>query len=138
MESITNRIELRNAIQLLEIEQTVKGQLVQEQFYNIREKFKPLNIIKSIFNDIASTPNLIENIINTALGLATGYFSRKIVVGASANIFRKLLGSILQVGVTNAVAQHPDAIKSLGQFIFQQIFRKKGKENQEKEEEESK
>jgi hypothetical protein len=59
------------------------------------------------------------------LGLATGYLSRKIVVGASGNIFRKLLGSILQFGVTNIVAQHPDVIKSIGQFIFQHIFRKK-------------
>ena len=133
MESITNRIELRNAIQLLEIDRTVHGQLVQEQINIIRDKLKPINIIKSIFNDIASSPHLFENIINTALGLVTGYFSRKIVVGASANIFRKILGSFLQVGVTNAVAQHPDAIKSLGQFIIQQIFRKRGKVNQEEE-----
>jgi len=69
MESITNRIELRNAIQLLEIEQTVKLQLVQEQFLILRERFTPLNIIKNIFSDIASSPHLIENIINTALGL---------------------------------------------------------------------
>ena len=125
MESITNRIELRDAIQLLEIERTMHGQLVQEQFIIIREKLKPLNIIKSVFNDIASSPHIFENIINTVLGLVTGYFSRKIVVGASANIFRKIFGSFLQVGVTNAVAQHPDAIKLIGQFLFQKIFQKR-------------
>jgi hypothetical protein len=61
------------------------------------------------------------------MGLTTGYLSKKLVVGFSGNIIRKLLGSILQLGVTNVVAQHPDSLKSLGQFIFQRIFHKKEK-----------
>jgi hypothetical protein len=64
------------------------------------------------------------NFISTTLGLAGGYLSKKIVVGASHNIFRKLFGSLLEFGITNVVAQHPDSIKSAGQFIFN-MFRKK-------------
>ena len=125
MQNITSTAELKNAIQLLEAEQAVKGQLLKEQFYLTYESLKPVNLLKSTLKDIASSPYLIDNILGTAMGLATGYLSKKIVVGASGNIFRKLFGSVLQFGVTNVVAQHPDAIKSFGQFIFQHIFRKK-------------
>jgi hypothetical protein len=75
--------------------------------------------------DIASSPHLINNVLGATIGLATGYVSKKIVVGASHNLFRKIMGSALQIGVANIVAQHPEAIKSLGQFIGQHILRKK-------------
>jgi hypothetical protein len=125
MENITSYAGLKNAIQLLEVEQAINGQLLKEQFYRTYESFKPINLLKSTLNDVASSPFLIDNILGTAMGLVTGYLSKKIFIGASGNIFRKLFGSILQFGVANLVAQHPDAIKSFGQFIFQHIFRKK-------------
>jgi hypothetical protein len=119
--------ELKNAIQLLEAEQAIKGQLLKEQFYITYESLKPINILKSTLKEAATSPYLIENILGSAVGLATGYVSKKIVVGASANIIRKLIGFILQFGVTNLIAQRPDAIKSVGQYIIQQFFHKKDK-----------
>ncbi len=134
MQNITSFTELKNAIQLLEVEQAAKGQLLREQFSITYESLKPVNLLKSTLKDLSSSPYLIENIVGSAVGLASGYVSKKIVVGASANIFRKLFGSILQFGVTNLVAQNPDAIKSVGQYIVQHIFRKKEKdaENRDK------
>jgi len=125
MQKITPTDELKNAIQLLEVEQAAKWQVLKEQFHLSYESLKPVNLFKSTLNEVASSPYLIDNIIGNAVGLATGYLSKKIVIGASGNIFRKLFGFILQFGVTNFVAQHPDAIKSIGQFILQHIFRRK-------------
>ncbi len=128
MENITSTAGLKNAIQLLEVEQALNGQLLKEQFYFIYESFKPVNLLKSTLKDITSSPFLIDNILGTAMGLATGSLSKKIFIGASGNIIRRLIGSVLQLGVTNVVARHPDTIKSFGQFIFQHILRKKRKE----------
>jgi hypothetical protein len=125
MQNITSTAGLKNAIQLLEIEQVVNGQLLKEQFYITIESLKPINLLKSTFKDIATSPFLIDNILGTAMGLATGSLSKKIFIGTSGNMFRKLIGSILQLGVTNFVAKRPDAIKLIGQFIFQQFLRKK-------------
>lgn len=127
MQNITTVAELKNAIQLLKEEQTVKEQLLKEQFYITYESLKPINLLKSTFKDLSSSPYMIENIVGSAVGLATGYVSKKIVVGSSANIIRKLIGSVLQFGVTNLVAQHPDAIKSISQYIIQHVFTKKKK-----------
>ena len=125
MQKITPTDELKNAIQLLEVEQAANWQLLKEQLHLSFESLKPVNILKSTLKEVASSPYLIDNIIGNAVGLATGYLSKKIVIGASGNIFRKLFGFVLQFGVTNFVAQHPDAIKSIGQFILQHVFQKK-------------
>jgi hypothetical protein len=125
MQEISSFTGLQNAIQLLEAEQAEKRQLLKEQLYITYESLKPLNLIKGALNDISSSPNLLHNILGTVIGLGTGYVSKKIVVAGSANLFRKLLGSVLQFGVTNVVAQHPEAIKSIGQFILQHFFNKK-------------
>jgi hypothetical protein len=127
MENITSSAGLKNAIQLLEAEQTIQVQLLKEQFFLTYKSLKPVNILLGTLKDVALSPNLIDNILGTAVGLATGYLSKKIVIGASSNIVRKLFGSMLQLGVTNAVSQHPESIKSVGQFIFQHIFRKRNK-----------
>jgi hypothetical protein len=46
-------------------------------------------------------------------------------MGASVSKFSKLLGTILQFGITNVVAKNTNAIQAFGSNIFQQIFHKK-------------
>ena len=125
MQSITSIEKLKEAIQVLEDEQAVKKQVLREQFLLTYEGLKPINLLKNTLNEIASSPNLFDNILGTVVGLASGYVSKKIYIGTSGNIIRKLLGSLLQFGVTNVVANHPDAIKSFGQFILQRFLHKK-------------
>jgi len=129
MENITSIAELKEAIQFLEVEKAMKGQQLKEHFNLTIDSFKPVNLLKSSFRDVVSSPHIIENIIGTALGLSTGYLSKKLVVGGSVNLIRRLLGSMVQIGVTNVVSQHPEGIKSIGQSLFQRIFRKKERVN---------
>jgi hypothetical protein len=126
MENITSAIELKNAIQRLEVEQNIDGQLLKEQFYLTYESLKPINLLRHTIYEIYTSPHLIDSILGTAAGLTSGYLSRKIaMIGASGNLVRKLFGSVLQLGVTNVVSQYPETIKSFGQFIIQHILRKK-------------
>ncbi len=125
MQNITTTAQLKDAIQLLELEQTYKAMLLKEQFHLTYESLKPVNLLKGTLKDIITSPNLIDTILGSVVGMATGYISKRIFIGTSGNIIRKLFGSALQVGVTNVVSQHPDAIKSLSQMIFQHFFRKK-------------
>jgi hypothetical protein len=54
MQNITSIAELKNAIQLLEVKQADKGQLLKEQFFLTFESLKPANLLRSTVNDIAS------------------------------------------------------------------------------------
>lgn len=134
MENITTTVELKNAIQYLEIEQATQGRLLKEQFHLTYKSLMPFNLFKSSLHEVTSSPFLIENILGTAIGLATGYFSKRMVVGASVNGMRKLLGSVLQVGVTKLVSKNPGAISSFGRFVFSRIFHKKKKKPDEQSE----
>ena len=69
MQNISSVAGLKNAIQLLEVEQAIKWQILKEQFYNTRESLKPINLIKSSLKEITSSPNLIDNILGAALGI---------------------------------------------------------------------
>jgi len=125
MEPITSTAGLKMAIQRLEVEQELKRQNLQDQFYDTVENLKPINILKRAINHMSDSPFLIENILGNAVGLIFGFISKKIVIGTSANIFRKLIGSIVQISISNSVKQHPETIKSIVQFIFQHLFRQK-------------
>jgi hypothetical protein len=125
MQNITSIAGLKSAIQLLEDEQDIKGQILKEQFYLTLKSFKPVNLLTDTLNDIVTSPYLADNIVGTVIGLITGSLSKRLLIGSSGNIFKKLIGSIMQIGVTNVVAKHSDTIKSIGKVIFQYILRKR-------------
>ncbi len=124
MENLISAASLKTAIQQLEDEQNLQLQQLKEQFYNAYKSLKPANIFRSTVNDITSSPYLIENIIGTILSLGSGYLSKRIVVGASVSSVRRLLGAVMQFGVTNFVARHAKTIKSVGRHLFMRVFHK--------------
>jgi hypothetical protein len=125
MQSITSSASLKNAIQVLKIEQSIKADLLKDEIYLVFETFKPANLLRNALGEGSSMPNLINNLLGITVGIASGFLSRKIFVGSSGNLIRKLLGSVLQFRVANVVAGNPETIKSLGHIILQSLFRKK-------------
>ena len=124
MEKITCAAELKIAIQTLEFERDVQGQILKEQFFVTFESLKPVNLIKNTLQEITSSPYLIDNMFGAIMGMVSGYVSKKIAVGTSHNLLRKIVGSVLQFSVTNLVAQHPDILKAAGDFLIHKIFHK--------------
>jgi hypothetical protein len=127
MENINSAAELKLAISEKQFELAVQGELLKEELFATFESLKPVNIIKNSLNEITSSPYLMENMLSAVVGLVGGYVSKKITIGTSHNIFRKIMGTALQFGVTNLVAQHPEALKNVGQLILEKIFHKKEK-----------
>src|SRR4051812_37270060 len=123
MAAITNRAELKEAIRLLEIKQAEGELALKQQFHHVYESLKPANIIKGTLKEIIS-PALNNSIADTALGMTTGYVAKKVLTGAFSNPFVKVLGILLQIGVSNIVTKHPGAIKPSGRDILNRIFRK--------------
>jgi hypothetical protein len=121
MESITTVADLKKAIRLLEEEQSAKEQMLKEQFHKVYESLKPVNILKRIWNDISASSSFTDNLLGTVTGLTGGYLSNRIVTGRSASILRKIIGLVMQVGVTNFATKRPDIIRSFFQFIRRQF-----------------
>ena len=131
MENITCAADLKLAIQNLEFQREVQGQLLRDHFFITFESLKPVNLIKNTLHEITSSPYLIDNMLGAIMGIVSGYISRKIAVGTSHSMFRKIMGSVLQFGVTNFVAQHPDLLKTIGNFVMNKFQHKNESQHEE-------
>ena len=127
MQNITSIADLKSAIQTLESEQLLKKQLLRKQFFITYAEMKPAKLLESTLKDLTSSSYLMEDPISKAAGLITGFLTKKIIVGSSDNIFRKLLGSAVQMGVTHIVSKNPFIIKATGQLITKFFLNKKAK-----------
>lgn len=126
MQTISSVQELRNAIQLLESEQNIKGELLKKQVMLTYESLRPVNLIKNTLKDLFSSSFEGENISGIAAGITGGYLLKKLFVGRSGNPFKKLLGSIIQFGLTNLIAQNSQLIKTFATGVFR-LFSERNK-----------
>lgn len=110
---------------MMEVEQKSKELELKEQFHLTYESLKPANIIRNTLRDLFSSSVLHENFSGTAVGAAGGYLVKKLLVGSSSSMLRKLIGTALQIGMTNIASHKSDVIKSAGQAILQRLFRRK-------------
>ncbi|MDP3557459.1 MAG: hypothetical protein Q8T03_08795 [Bacteroidota bacterium] len=112
MEKIQNTNDLKAAIIFLEIKQANEKRILIEQFKATYESMKPVNIIKNTIKELITAPDLKNNLVNTTIGIATGYLSKKIAIGSTHNPIKQVLGTLLQLGVTNIVSKNASGIKS--------------------------
>ncbi len=105
LERIANTADLQTAIKRLKRRVEVQEAGLQDQFHSILVSLKPTNILKTTIHEVQESPELKHNLFKVALGLGAGYFSRKMVVGKSAGLVRKALGTALQFGITQFIAK---------------------------------
>jgi hypothetical protein len=106
---ITNADQLQLKIKLLKEEEILKKETLREIAAETFNSLKPANLIKSGLKELTSGSKLRSNILNTAAGIGAGILGKKILIGGSKNIFKRLLGMFVQGGVTDLVANklHP-------------------------------
>ena len=122
---IKNSEDLRAAI--LELEDKMhreKRQLV-DNFHNLQESLKPINLIKSTFKKVKETPGITNSVLKASLGLGVGLISKRLLLGKSTGFFKKIIGSAIEMGVARLVTKKTDTIKSGGSHILKNIFSSK-------------
>jgi hypothetical protein len=122
---------LKERISLLESRQTQEIVFLREQFHFTYETLKPLNLIKTTFQEVSSSPDLKDNILNNVIGLTTGYLSKKVLVGSTHNPIKQIAGTLLQFAIANVVSKHSETIKAIGEVLLRHIFENRGKAKQE-------
>lgn len=125
MNQINYISDLKAAIHLLEIKQANEKQLLREQLKITAESLKPVNLVKHTLSELTTSPEIKESLLSTVIGLATGYLSKKIIIGSTHNPIKQFLGYILQLGVTGVASKNADDIKSVISGLIGKIFRKK-------------
>jgi tRNA(Arg) A34 adenosine deaminase TadA len=72
-------------------------------------------------------PGLKSDLVSTAISLATGYLTKKVIIGATNNPIKMVLGTILQMGVSGLVSKNSDEIKTAAAQLINKFFRKNDK-----------
>jgi len=116
--------ELTQSINQLKIQRSRELILLREQFHLTYESLKPINLIKHTFKEASSSTEIKEGILSNVVGLTTGYFTKAILIGSSANPIKKILGTLLQFTVATLVAQNSDSIKSIGKVVMDKLFKR--------------
>ena len=103
---------LKESIRLLEIRQAEEGEQLREQFKITYESLKPVNLIKNSLKDIVNSAEVKNSLFETVISLVSGYLTQKFIVNSKSNVFVKLLGVLMQFGITNLVSKNAEAIRT--------------------------
>ena len=98
--------------------------LLKEQFDVAYESVKPLNFIKTLVHEVATSPEIKNDLSTNLLALGTGFISKKLLVDSSHNPVKKVFGTILQFAIANVVAKHSDSIKNIGGNLLNHFLHK--------------
>jgi hypothetical protein len=104
---------------ILELEQLQARQTdeLRASAAHLVDSFSPFNLLKSALIDTVQSPGLRNTAINTAIGIGAGFLGKKIYVGKSKNIFKKIAGTAVQFLLANFVRKKiPEMKESNGQL----------------------
>jgi hypothetical protein len=115
--------DLRMEILALEAERLRQEEDLKDAAAAALDSFKPANLIKNAFHSTVKTPGLGKNLLKGAVGLAAGFLSRKILFGASSNVLKKALGTVVELGVAKAVANNAGKLTSSGAKMIGKVVK---------------
>ncbi len=108
LEKVANTNQLTTAINRLERKVKLQEADIQDHVHTILVSLKPTNLLKTTIHEVQESTELKHNLFKVALGLGAGYFSQKMVIGKSAGLVKKALGTALQYGVTQFISRKKD------------------------------
>lgn len=117
-----NSLLLKERIAFLKDRQSQQIILLKEQAHITFESLKPINFLQDTIIDFTSQSDLKENVFNGIAGVTTGFLSKKLIVGTTNSPVKKLVGTLLQVGITALVTKNSSKIKAIGEVFLKHLF----------------
>ena len=108
--------EMKSAHQLEEL---------RDQFHAAYESVKPINLIKHLFHEVTTSPEIKNDVVSNVLGLGTGFLSKKLLIGSTHNPLKKVFGTIIEFAVASLVSKNSDGIKVVGGNLLKHFINKK-------------
>jgi len=125
MKKMKTLFELKREIQLTKQKKVQLIEELKEETNITLDKFKPTNIIKNTLTDLSHSSSLKGHLLATGMGLGAGFITKKLLVGASVNPIKKLLGNLTQLGVSYLVAKKGDSVAPKILNVLSFLFAKK-------------
>lgn len=105
MEPIYTIDQLNQRIKLLEDRQDTEWCAIKDHIDDLKENLKPINLIRNTVEEINETVGFKSHLAQSAISIGIGYIAKRFIVGKSDSMFKGILGSIVQLIVTNLVSK---------------------------------
>jgi ribosomal protein L29 len=125
MQNTDASARLKQLIVLKEAEHELEGALLKLRFQEAYENIKPINIIKNAIKKVITSPDLKNNLVNSAIGLSSGFVAKKVFTGGSHNPITKLFGVILEKVIAGKVTANADEIKVIAKIMVGKLIKRK-------------
>lgn len=99
---------LDQMIDELELQRKIEFNALKSKLDDVVDGFKPMNLLTQALVDIRETPDIRRNLLESVVSIAGGYFSKRLLIGNSGSIFKRIIGNVLQFGVTNFISKKID------------------------------
>jgi hypothetical protein len=128
--------KLKESIRVLEIRQAEEGQQFNAQLRITYESLKPINLIKNSIKDLADSFEMKNSLFETIFTIVSGYFAQRMIASPKSNIFKKLLGVLMQFGFSNIVLKNIETIRFFISDLIDKIINPNEEDPEEEFEEE--
>ena len=112
MKTLNQNQLLDEKIKFLKLKQENDLVILKENFFMNLESLKPINLIKGTIEDFKKSKEIKNSLFESALGIAGGIIKRKMLVGKSSGVIKKVSASILQYVVSNFITNQAEKINS--------------------------
>lgn len=123
---------LKESIRILEIRQAEEGQQLNAQLRLAYESLKPINLIKNSIKDLADSFEIKNSLFETIFTIVSGYFAQRMIISSKSNVFKKLLGVLMQFGVNNIVLKNIESIRIFISDLIDKFISPKEEEPEDK------
>jgi hypothetical protein len=118
MQEIKNVLQLKEAIQLLQLQRKEEEIALKEEFKLIFEKIQPINIIQDTVNELVESKSLQTDVIDLGVGTATGFAIRKLIVGETKNPIAQVIGRMIEQTVSQKIISNRVVIHNIGRNVL--------------------
>ncbi|RZJ30613.1 MAG: hypothetical protein EOO48_04480 [Flavobacterium sp.] len=122
MGAITDITSLKAQIAVLEQKREAEKDAVTDEAKAFLVSLKPVNLLKGLFRSVNESPDLKSDILHGLVGLGTGFLTNKLLLGKMHGPLKKVLGMLLQVGITKAAVTYPETIKNKGLTLLANVL----------------
>ena len=100
-----------------------------EQFLQLKDGIKqtyasvqPVNILKRVISKQFAHSELKDDLVNSLIGLASGFLAKKAMLRSSKGSIAQLIGNVIQFGIATVFVKHYDDIRKFGEDLLQPII----------------
>ncbi len=113
---------LKESIRLLEFRQMEERNSLKEHLNLTYQSLKPINLLKKTLSEIGGNSDLKTGFYETILPIITGFLTQRMMVRSKASTFMKIMGAVLQYGLTTFVTKNTENIRFLISGLIDKLF----------------